>query len=281
MNKRTEAVNKIAAENNQLRKQLTKANRDYYEDLLVYMRGKNLFRDDYQLEESLLGILQDLIDAQNDGTDAMTYFGHDPKQTATELLKSIPLRIGNFIWFNLKLAAMMIFILWLPRLTYPNVTFDAGSLLLASGIAIVSAWGGLWYVGSHAFAKPSRLQLTAIIILGVILFGIMVSILLFLKTSWQIRLSAHTSFTVIILGLVIAAILPFVHHLTELERPIYYFSLFILILGLLVYLRATRSFFRTKIDFGKWQWLLYVFIILSGVGIGVLIWWLGERRHHH
>ncbi|BAN74891.1 MULTISPECIES: hypothetical protein [Lacticaseibacillus] len=281
MNKRTEAINKIAAENNQLRKQLTKANRDYYEDLLVYMRGKNLFRGEYQLEESLLGILQDLIDAQNDGTDAMTYFDHDPKQTATELLKTIPLRIGNFIWFNLKLAAMMMFILWLPRLTYPNVTFDAGSLLLASGIAIVSAWGALWYVGSHAFAKPSRLQLTAIIILGVILFGIMVSVLLFLKTSWQIRLSAHTSFTVIILGLIIAAILPFIHNLTELERPIYYFSLFILILGLLVYLRATRSFFRTKIDFGKWQWLFYVFIILLGVGIGVLIWWLGERRHRH
>ncbi|HAJ53111.1 MAG TPA: hypothetical protein DCL56_00190, partial [Lactobacillus sp.] len=99
---------------------------------------------------------------------------------------------------------------------------------------------------------------TAIIILGVILFGIMVSVLLFLKTSWQIRLSAHTSFTVIILGLIIAAILPFIHNLTELERPIYYFSLFILILGLLVYLRATRSFFRTKIDFGKWQWLFYV-----------------------
>ncbi|WP_238157795.1 hypothetical protein [Lacticaseibacillus chiayiensis] len=110
MKKRKEAVNKLAAENNQLRKQLIKANRDYYEDLVVYMRGKNLFRDDYQLEESLLGILQDLIDAQNDGTDTMTYFGHDPKQTATELLKTIPLRIGNFIWFNLKLAAMMIFI---------------------------------------------------------------------------------------------------------------------------------------------------------------------------
>ncbi|WP_244974940.1 hypothetical protein [Lacticaseibacillus chiayiensis] len=154
-------------------------------------------------------------------------------------------------------------------------------MLLASGIVIVSVWGGLWYVGNHAFAKPSRFQLTAIIILGVILFGIMVSVLLFLKTRWQIRLSAHTSFTVIILGLIIAVILPFIHHLNELERPIYYFSLFILILGLLVYLRATRSFFRTKIDFGQWQWLFYVVVILLGVGIGVLIWWLGERRHRH
>lgn len=39
MKKRKQAVKKMVAENNELRKQLTKENRDYYENLLTYLRG--------------------------------------------------------------------------------------------------------------------------------------------------------------------------------------------------------------------------------------------------
>ena len=67
MKKRKQAVKKMVAENNELRKQLTKENRDYYENLLTYLRGKSFLRDDYQVEQNLLTILQDLIDAQADG----------------------------------------------------------------------------------------------------------------------------------------------------------------------------------------------------------------------
>ena len=41
MKKRKQAVKKMVAENNELRKQLTKENRDYYENLLTYLRGKS------------------------------------------------------------------------------------------------------------------------------------------------------------------------------------------------------------------------------------------------
>ncbi|WP_309216051.1 hypothetical protein [Lacticaseibacillus rhamnosus] len=37
MKKRKQAVKKMVAENNELRKQLTKENRDYYENLLTYL----------------------------------------------------------------------------------------------------------------------------------------------------------------------------------------------------------------------------------------------------
>ena len=75
MKKRKQAVKKMVAENNELRKQLTKENRDYYENLLTYLRGKSFLRDDYQVEQNLLTILQDLIDAQADGVEAAAYFG--------------------------------------------------------------------------------------------------------------------------------------------------------------------------------------------------------------
>ena len=57
MKKRKQAVKKMVAENNELRKQLTKENRDYYENLLTYLRGKSFLRDDYQVEQNLLTIL--------------------------------------------------------------------------------------------------------------------------------------------------------------------------------------------------------------------------------
>ena len=50
MKKQDQAVKKMVAENNELREQLTKENREYYENLLAYLRGKSLLRDDYQVE---------------------------------------------------------------------------------------------------------------------------------------------------------------------------------------------------------------------------------------
>lgn len=54
--------------NNQLREQLNSENEEYYGDLLVYMRLKGGFLyDDEQIEDILLVILDDMIDAQKNG----------------------------------------------------------------------------------------------------------------------------------------------------------------------------------------------------------------------
>nr|WP_243461265.1 hypothetical protein [Lacticaseibacillus rhamnosus] len=95
MKKQDQAVKKMIAKNNELREQLTKENRDYYENLLIYLRGKSLLRDDYQVEQNLLTILQDLIDAQADGVDAIAYFGKDPEAIADDLLKTIPFNLTD------------------------------------------------------------------------------------------------------------------------------------------------------------------------------------------
>ncbi len=86
MKQRKQETQRLIDENNQLRKQLNAENRHYYEDLLVYMRAHTLLRDDFIVEQYLLAILQDLIDAQQSGMNAQTYFGKDPERTGSEML---------------------------------------------------------------------------------------------------------------------------------------------------------------------------------------------------
>ncbi|WZK66595.1 hypothetical protein V3472_05980 [Lacticaseibacillus rhamnosus] len=146
--KQDQAVKKMVAENNELREQLTKENREYYENLLAYLRGKSLLRDDYQVEQNLLTILQDLIDAQADGVDAAAYFGKNPEAIADDLLKTIPLNLTDFFWFNLKMVFMMLFIFWIPQLVRPVMIVDIGMALLCGIIAVIGSWGffGFWHI---------------------------------------------------------------------------------------------------------------------------------------
>lgn len=80
----------LIEQNNQLREQLTKENERYYSDLLVYTRIRGFFLNEQQLEEQLLQILQDMLDAQNDGVSAADYYGHQPQQLAEQLLDTFP-----------------------------------------------------------------------------------------------------------------------------------------------------------------------------------------------
>ena len=58
---------KLINENNQLRENLNSENKRYYEDLLVYIRSKSTFNREKDVEQLLLDMLHDLIDAQSNG----------------------------------------------------------------------------------------------------------------------------------------------------------------------------------------------------------------------
>ena len=89
MNKQNDSVEKSIKTNNQLRKKLTDENREYYEQLLVYIRSAGLFYDDYEIENLLLQILQDIISAQEDGQSAEGFFGKSPQLAADELIHNL------------------------------------------------------------------------------------------------------------------------------------------------------------------------------------------------
>lgn len=82
---KSDEVQELISSNNDLRKQLNPVNEKYYSSLLIYVRTAGLFYDDYEVESKLLEILQDIIDAQNDGSSAEEYFGQAPTDTANQL----------------------------------------------------------------------------------------------------------------------------------------------------------------------------------------------------
>lgn len=77
----------LSEKNNQLREKLTRENRKYYENLLLYLRIKG--KDELVTEAVLLEILQDMLEAQANGRSAQQYFGADPKVAADELVTEI------------------------------------------------------------------------------------------------------------------------------------------------------------------------------------------------
>lgn len=79
----------LVKENNKKRKLLTKENLKYYEDMLVYVR-LSFDLSEQELEETLMEILDHLLDAQEDGKTAKEVFGPDPKKFANEMIGALP-----------------------------------------------------------------------------------------------------------------------------------------------------------------------------------------------
>lgn len=74
--------------NNEKRKQLTKENKKYYMDMVMYLRSSRV--SEQQSEELALELLEHLIVAQEEGRTAEEVFGHDPKEYCQELVSSLP-----------------------------------------------------------------------------------------------------------------------------------------------------------------------------------------------
>lgn len=75
-------------ENNRLREQMTPANRDFYEDILVYVRDSRVNRQ--QGEQRLLELAQEVLDAQQKGQSASKLLGGDAEAYARSVVESLP-----------------------------------------------------------------------------------------------------------------------------------------------------------------------------------------------
>lgn len=69
---------KLIEKNNELREQLTPENKEYYEKVLIYLRTKSLFHDELEIENILIELLQDILEAQKNNESAEDYFGKNP-----------------------------------------------------------------------------------------------------------------------------------------------------------------------------------------------------------
>jgi uncharacterized membrane-anchored protein len=79
----------LIALNNEKRKQLNEHNRNYYGNMLVYIRS-HLLLSEQQSEELLMELLDHLLEAQKHGKSAEDVFGKDPKAYCDELIRQLP-----------------------------------------------------------------------------------------------------------------------------------------------------------------------------------------------
>ncbi|OAT72523.1 DUF1129 family protein [Parageobacillus thermoglucosidasius] len=79
----------LIALNNEKRKQLNEHNRNYYENMLVYIRS-HLMLSEQQSEELLMELLDHLLEAQKHGKSAEDVFGKDAKAYCDELICQLP-----------------------------------------------------------------------------------------------------------------------------------------------------------------------------------------------
>lgn len=154
-------VTDLISTNNELRKKLNPANEEYYSKLLIYVRTSGLLYDDYEVESSLLEILQDIIEAQDNGLAADEYFGSTPDITANQL-------IANFtkisFWQRFKFFGTLfgISIIWtaLFQLTSHDHQFNIIPYILNGIFLTAFIYGVFWFIHQTTYWKISINKIT-------------------------------------------------------------------------------------------------------------------------
>ncbi|MDR9857328.1 DUF1129 family protein [Paenibacillus sp. VCA1] len=78
----------LIKENNRLREQMTPANRDFYEDIVVYVRVSRA--EQLRGEQRLLELAHEVLEAQQKGISASELFGGDAEAFAQSVVETLP-----------------------------------------------------------------------------------------------------------------------------------------------------------------------------------------------
>ena len=100
----------LIKQNNELRPQLNKNNKKYYEELLVTCRIKNTTKNESALEIQLLEILQDLILYQKQGKNFTDVFGNDINKLSSSIIAELP-KENKMKIFRFSLVYLLILII--------------------------------------------------------------------------------------------------------------------------------------------------------------------------
>lgn len=154
MRRNEQSIESMVEENNQRREKLTDENKAYYEQLLVYIRSAGLFYDDYEIENLLLQILQDIQSAQNDGQSAEQFFGKRPQVAADKLIR----HLGKASWKEiLKLIGLVFgissFFVILTALTSPKQGINILVIILNGLLSFLAVGLIFFIIHKNIYAK--------------------------------------------------------------------------------------------------------------------------------
>lgn len=89
---------------------LNKENQAFVRNLMLSMYGGNIFKDETALGLKLNEIINDFVQAEQDGLSAEEFFGHQPKKASQEILAAIPnKKVSDVIKDNLLLSFLTVF----------------------------------------------------------------------------------------------------------------------------------------------------------------------------
>lgn len=171
---KAEDTQKLISSNNDLRKKLNPTNEKYYSKLLIYVRTSGLLYEDYEVESSLLEILQDILDAQNNGQDAQDYFGQEPSKIANQL-------INNFTKISFK-----------QQLKFFGTLF---------GVTVI------WTFITQLIGHEQQLNLMPFILNGVFLILFIAGTFWFIHQTTYWKLSDHKIFSFLFTWIVCMAVI--------------------------------------------------------------------------
>lgn len=266
--------------NNLLRKKLTSENQKYYEDLLTYIRGKSTFNREKDVEQLLLEILHDLIDAQNNGQNAEDYFGNNPQTLADEILQTLPKSF--FETFKLACYILIGYVLLFatPNIVLPTSNLDFGKLIILGTISFVFSLVVLWLIGQETYQKNKLIKLASYV-LGTITFAGIVIGSVFLKTPLAISLPGWYGIGTILVLLTIATMI----YTAERKRLpfliiVYIFIVIDSLLGIGTRIPGLSVFLNQPIPKSTALWVLVIGGPIVALICGFGSWWYLKKHEN-
>ncbi|WP_097037742.1 DUF1129 domain-containing protein [Lactiplantibacillus plantarum] len=266
--------------NNLLRKKLTSENQKYYEDLLTYIRGKSTFNREKDVEQLLLEILHDLIDAQNNGQNAEDYFGKNPQTLADEILQTLPKSF--FETFKLACYILIGYVLLFatPNIVLPTSNLDFGKLIILGTISFVFSLVVLWLIGQETYQKNKLIKLASYV-LGTITFSGIVIGSVFLKTPLAISLPGWYGIGTILVLLTITTMI----YTAERKRLpfliiVYIFIVIDSLLGIGTRIPGLSVFLNQPIPKSTALWVLVIGGPIVALICGFGSWWYLKKHEN-
>lgn len=272
--------NNLIKANNLLRKKLTSENQKYYEDLLTYIRGKSTFNREKDVEQLLLEILHDLIDAQNNGQNAEDYFGKNPQTLADEILQTLPKSF--FETFKLACYILIGYVLLFatPNIVLPTSNLDFGKLIILGTISFVFSLVVLWLIGQETYQKNKLIKLASYV-LGTITFAGIVIGSVFLKTPLAISLPGWYGIGTILVLLTITTMI----YTAERKRLpfliiVYIFIVIDSLLGIGTRIPGLSVFLNQPIPKSTALWVLVIGGPIVALICGFGSWWYLKKHEN-
>ena len=266
-------TNKIIERNAELQEHLTKENKKYYGNLLVYIRVMSLIRDEKKSEEMLLEILEDILEGQEHGQSAEYYLGKNPKQVADNIIKELPINVIDTIKIISSSLGMLCLMKLIPIFASFEEYIDIGNFLISGVYLVFLVIALLLFMGYCLYRYESKIMnIILSLFFGV---GLVVFFLLSfqLNTGLQVRLSNNLGIFLILLALLIIF---YLFNKTN-EKQIWIPLIPPIVISAIAGIIIRINFFRTIINTSDGRIGLAIVLII-GLLLQYLLMWFIYRK---